>query len=586
MPGTAATSSKRSAAPNAPPLSDSSRNGAAATRRRPAAAARRRRRRATAGPGGRARRRPPTATRRAASEREQLAAAVGRDRGHERIVGEDRRRRSGAAAAAAPPAAAGRARRPRRDAAPTTDGLDEAVADGHEVGDARARCSRCRPCAARVPSQCRWNAPTRVPVGSREPIPPNQQSSAARHAAAFICRYGSAALSAVEYERDDDAVLEAAQRGARSPAADGDGSETSRTPSARPTRSASCRPAPPQTVASVCHDSPSQARIPRGTTALPSTRQQPAVRRPERQRAGRAQRDLERRAGRRRGLLQPPARLVGAAAATSPAHSASATTRVRSLDRRRTSRRPLSRTSSISIATHRRQQRLERDAGHRLVRRAAPARSRAPRPSWRAARSCARSTASPTIRSTSRSISSSVAGPTEPSSCSEAPRKTSPPCSPIVTKPELGRHAERRDHRAREVGRGVQVVVDRRSRRTPNCTRSPAAPATIARQLALQVVLLHDRDVLVDELRRGGAERAPAGDDRELLRAAAGRSGRSRARRRRATPRGSRSPGARAALSTCDFFAGPATTRSIASSSVAWSIVALPLADGQQRAPR
>ena len=80
---------------------------------------------------------------------------------------------------------------------------------------------------------------------------------------------------------------------------------------------------------------------------------------------------------------------------------------------------------------------------------------------------------------------------------------------------------------------------------TPNSTRSPAAPATIAISWRCEVRLLQHHHVLVDEhvtrrcraCARGRRSRASAAADRLPDRAR---------RRRRATPRGSRSPSARA----------------------------------------
>ncbi len=117
-------------------------------------------------------------------------------------------------------------------------------------------------------------------------------------------------------------------------------------------------------------------------------------------------------------------------------------------------------------------------------------RSRSPRPcsSCDRARTAALASASPTRRSTSRSIRSSVDGPTEPRSCSEAPRNTSPPFSPIVTGPSASdMPKEVTMLRARLVAacRSSLTPVER----WPKAIRSPAAPGDDHDQLALQVGL-------------------------------------------------------------------------------------------------
>ena len=93
-------------------------------------------------------------------------------------------------------------------------------------------------------------------------------------------------------------------------------------------------------------------------------------------------------------------------------------------------------------------------------------------------------------------------------------------------------------------------------------------------QVAAQVGLLHDHRVFVGEHARRGAELAAAGDDRELLGGdlLADRGGDDRVAR----PRGSRSPTAPRGSARGFLRAGPETTRSIASSSVGWSISTRP----------
>ena len=331
VPGTAATSSKRSALPNVAP-----RQRQLTKRSRPAA---------TAASGGRAitpstprsatavpeAAPPPTAhvnAGRVGVERQQLAPAVGLDRGHERVVGE-----RPAGDPVQQPRLALQRRRVRRfrDAAARTDhdGLDVARADGLDIADAaRAGAVVDRPQRRAVPVQVKRPDPRAGRVARADPAEPAVVDRAAGGRVHLPVRVGGVVGGRVG--ADHDAALEAAQRSARALArAARLADRPELVSSAQAIRSVS--PGPPQTVASVCQDSPSQARIPRGTTLLPSTPSSPRFGRPERQRAGRPERDLERRARRRRRAARaartgrqrtPPARARPTArASAAPARS-------------------------------------------------------------------------------------------------------------------------------------------------------------------------------------------------------------------------------------------------------------------------
>ena len=117
---------------------------------------------------------------------------------------------------------------------------------------------------------------------------------------------------------------------------------------------------------------------------------------------------------------------------------------------------------------------------------------------------------------------------------------------------------------------------------TPNSISLAGGAGDDRDQLAAQVRLLHDHRVAVGEHVGGGAELAPAGDDRELLRPTTVWP----IERVDDRVRGlvDRDHPALARRSARGFLrAGPETTRSIASSSVGWSISAAAFAHGQQR---
>ena len=129
----------------------------------------------------------------------------------------------------------------------------------------------------------------------------------------------------------------------------------------------------------------------------------------------------------------------------------------------------------------------------------------------------ARASASPTRRSTSLSIRFSVSGPDRAEVLQRGAEEHLAALLADRHQAERLGHAERGDHAARQRGRGVQVVVDA-GRGVPE--RDPLARQARGDhdQLALQVGLAHDHLVAVGEHVRGGAELAPARDDRQLAR--------------------------------------------------------------------
>ena len=350
-------------------------------------------------------------------------------------------------------------------------------------------------------------------------------------------------------------------------------------------------PGPPQTVASWCQLCAVQLKMPRGIVALPSTASRPRLGAQNCRSPGRAERHLERRARRRRRLLEPPDRRrprrrapapqraqpraprasVAASAASPPAHlPPCGCARLRaSARRRRASRRGRAGVGSTveSTASSATPESVSCSSSAWAVSSTALQLRR--RTTSRLLDRLARRSARPRGRS-------APASPGRPSRAPAARRRGRPrrAFSPIVTGPELLRHAERGDHRARERRSPRAGRRGRRSRRTPNSIRSPAAPATIAiswRRRSGSCMTTASRSVSMCAAVPSWRPRATIESFWRRDRLA------DRARRRpRATASWTRSPSARASVSTWLLRAGPATTRSIASSSVGWSISARP----------